>query len=430
VARGAIISILAAACAVPAGAAPGREKALKLPPALAELLTRAQGDLQAGRPAEAIRRLSAHRGQDHALRHLLMGHAYVQQSKLPAAAAAYGKALEMDAALAEAGIALAQVHARQDAWAKAAGLLGRFVNADSCRADVLMLYAQVADRLEDGRLCELLVSKGICRFPGDLRFRRLDLALCIARGEHEAARRTVLMLLKAAPGEADLWQQLAFLHDQAGQGAETVAALEASVLCDPGDLARHRRFLAGLLAAGDWLTAVKHGKGLLAGPLAKAAAADGDVMESLIRAADRGQADEVLGKWLALVPEEAQTRTMRIVTARRSLRLGQAAQARQALGRLIEAGETDPSVFLWAGHLAETAKDWAEARTLYAHARALKGPAARLATLYLARLHIRRGRREEASRLLRKYLETYPEDAPARALLALADAVGRAAPGE
>jgi len=430
VARGAIIPVLAAACVALGAAAPSREKPLKVPPALAELLTRAQGDLQAGRPAEAVRRLSAYRGEDHALRHLLLGHAYVQQSSLPAAAAAYRKALEMDGAMAEAGIALAQVHARRDDWAEAAKLLGRFVNADSCRADVLMLYAQVADRLEDGRLCELLVGKGICRFPGDLRFRRLDLALCIARGDHKAARRAAWRLLKAEPGDADLWQQLAFLHDQAGEAAETVAALEASVLCDPGDLTRHRRFLAGLLAAEDWLTAVQHGKALLAGPLAKAAAADPDVMDSLIRAADMGEADQTLGEWLALVPEEARTRTLRLAAARRALRLGKPTEAREALGRLIEAGETDPSVFLWAGNLAETAKDWAEAQTLYAHARGLKGPAARLASLYLARLHIRRSRREEASRLLRKYLESYPEDAPARALLAVAEAAGGAVPGE
>ena len=122
------------------------------------------------------------------------------------------------------------------------------------------------------------------------------------------------------------------------------------------------------------------------------------------------------------VPAARQTRTMRLVTARRALRLGDRAAAREALGRLIEAGETDPSVFVWAGHLAETARDFPEAQTLYAHARSLKGPAARLATLYLARLHIRRGRREEARRLLRKYLDTYPQDASARALLALASA--------
>ena len=118
------------------------------------------------------------------------------------------------------------------------------------------------------------------------------------------------------------------------------------------------------------------------------------------------------------------------MTARRALRLGETDQARQALGRLIDAGETDPSVFVWAGHLAETAKDWPEAQTLYAHARTLRGQAARLAALYLARLHIRRGRREEATRLLRKYLDAHPEDSAARALLAVADSAGGAAPRE
>ena len=92
------------------------------------------------------------------------------------------------------------------------------------------------------------------------------------------------------------------------------------------------------------------------------------------------------------------------------------------LTNLIQTGETDPSVFLWAGHLAETQKDWPAAETLYDQARRRNGRPARLATLYLARLHFRRGRLTQAAQLLRKHLDTYAEDAPARALLALVEA--------
>ena len=113
---------------------------------------------------------------------------------------------------------------------------------------------------------------------------------------------------------------------------------------------------------------------------------------------------------------------MRLVAARLALRRGKTPQARRALDRLIAAGETDPSVFLWAGHLAETEKDWPRAEALYDQARKLRGRSARLAVLYLARLHFRLLRHADAARLLRKYLDTYPEDASARALLALVDA--------
>jgi len=83
-------------------------------------------------------------------------------------------------------------------------------------------------------------------------------------------------------------------------------------------------------------------------------------------------------------------------------------------------GETDPSIFLWAGHLAEETGDLAQALMLYTQACSLEGRAGQLAPLYLARLHLREGRAGQASEVLRKHLDRRPEDAPARALLAVA----------
>ena len=413
---------IAVACLANAGALRGQDEPRKVAPELAKLLSRAQDDLRQGRPAEALRRLASFRGSDHALRHLLLGHAHAQQSNHQAAVDAYRTALRMDPKLKEAALGLAQVLARQEKWAEAAELLGRSVATDSCDAETLLLYAQVAHRLEDTRLCGLLVNTAVRRFPSDLRFRRLDLAVCLDRGDHRAADAAVKVLLRAAPADADLWRQRAFVSDRAGRGIDTVAALEACLLCDPNDPVRHRRFLASLLAGGDWCTSVKHGRALLAGPIAKAAAADVALMTLLIRAADMGEEDSILESWLALVPEKARTREMRIVAARRALRLGKTGEARAALRRLIEQGETDASALLWAGHLAEKAEDWPEAETLYEHARRREGSAARLATLYLARLYLRRGRTDEAGRLLRAYLNAHPEDSSARALLAVVDA--------
>ena len=424
--RPSLVVLAAIFCLLCAGALRAKDQTHRVPVELAELLARAQGDLRQGRPAEAIRRLAGYQGSDHALRHLLIGHSHVQRSDHQAAIAAYQAALRMAPKLEEAGLGLARVLARQEKWGKAAELLGQFVAADSCDADTLLLYAQVARRREDARLCELLVNTGIRRFPSDLRLRRLDLAVCLDRQDHRRAGEAVDALLRATPADPELWRQRAFVCDRADRQKDAIAALEACLLCDPNDLSGHRRFVASLVVAGDWCTAVRHGRSLLAGPQAGAAAADAGLMALLIRAADMGRQDEVLGEWLARVPVKSRTREIGIVAVRRALRLGEAADARTALRRLIEQGEADAGVFLWAGRLAEKAGDWPEAETLYDHARRQEGSAARLATLYLARLYRDRDRPDEAARLLRAHLDRQPRDSSARALLAVVEA-GRAA---
>lgn len=409
-------------CIASAGAVFAQEKPRRVPPELAEILSGAQELLRQDRPAEAISRLATYQGDDHALRQLLLAHANARQSNYPAAIAAYQAALRMDPKLSQAGLGLAQVYARQNKWGQAAELLGRFITTDSCDADTLLLYAQVAQQNEDARLCELLVEKAIRRFPSDLRFRRLDMAVRIDQRDNLAAGQAIDVLLRANPADPELWRQRAFVSDRADKQADAIAALEACLLCDPNDLAKQRRFVAGLMIAGDWCTAVKHGRSLLAGPLARSAPADIALMGLLIRAADAGQKDAILGKWLALVPEKSRTLDMGIVATRLALRLGELADARSALRRLIEQGRADASVYLWAGHLAERAKDWAEAETLYGQARRQESTTASLAALYMSRLLLHRGRTDEAARLLRAYLDQNPQDSSARALLAVANA--------
>ena len=398
------------------------DQPVKLPPELAEALSAAQDDLRNGQARSAIGRLKGYEGDDHALRHLLLGHACVKLPDEAAAMREYEQALAMDATLAPAGIALAQIHARREHWQKSAELLGKFLNADACAADALLLYAQIAQRLEDRRLCGLLTRKGIVRFPVDGRFRRLDLALLLDEDNQPEARRVLRRLLEKAPADAALWQQFAATHTGAGDDAGRLAALEAGVMCDPGDLAMHRQLLAARLAIGDWPSAIRHGKTLLSGPNATAAAGDTALLDLLVRASDAGEKDDLLGRWLGMVATADRTRAMHLAAARRELRAGRTADARNALGRLIEAGETDPSVFLWAGHLAETAGDTPEAETLYGQARKMSGGSARLATLYLARLMLRAERSGQSARLLSQYLDAHPEDSAARALLALAEA--------
>jgi len=389
---------------------------------LAEVLNAAQDDLRQDKPAAALARLSAYRGEDHALRRLLLGHAHARQGDRASASQEYRTALRMDPALRQAGLGLAQLHAADSQWTRAAQLLGRHLDTDDCEADWLALYAQVAQRMGDGRLLAMLAGVGVRRFPADTRFRRLDLAACLDRRDYRAAAQTLRLLLASSPTDGQLWQHLADVSTRAGNDDDGLAAIEAALLCDPTDLARQRQFLAQLLAAGDSLSALRHGRDLLAGPLAKSAVADVDLVDLLVRAADMGQRDETLGRWLALVPTEKHTPAMRIAAARRALRQGRPAGARAALAALIDQGQADPAVFLWAAHLADNAGDHAQARGLYEQARRDTGSAGRLATLALARLLLRIDRPDHAARMLRAYLDAHPEDAVARALLALAEA--------
>jgi len=394
-----------------------------LPKDLADGLRAAQEDLRAGRAAAAVERLEMlpESVEDHALRHLVLGHAHLRQGHLEEAAEAYRKALAMDPGMTEAGLSLAQVRVRQERWRDAADLLGRYLDTDACAADLLLLYAQTARALQDGRLARLLVEKGIARFPSQVRFRRMDLALAVDEGDAAAVARAAEDLLGRLPGDADLWRHLAWARGETGEPAGRIAALEAAVLCDASDLATRRALLAAELADGNWPTVLARGRDLLAGPLAGKAVADADLMDVLVRAADAGEADAALRAWLGRVPPPKRTRAMRVAEARLALRRGQRGRAREILKQVIEMCDAGPSVYLWAGHLAEQAEEWAEAAAYYGHARSFEGRDARLATLYLARLHLRRGRDAEAVRLLRSYLAERPEDAVARSLVALAE---------
>ena len=86
---------------------------------------------------------------------------------------------------------------------------------------------------------------------------------------------------------------------------------------------------------------------------------------------------------------------------------------------MIEAGKATPDVLLWAGRLAEQQKDLTAAQALYEQARTQAGAQGRLATLYLAGLHIRAGQPSQARKLLQEHLASHPADPQARSLLLL-----------
>ncbi|MBN2505667.1 MAG: tetratricopeptide repeat protein [Verrucomicrobia bacterium] len=407
--------------AVLRGAAP-------IPRDLGPRLQEAQEQLQHQRPHLALQLLQSYQGDDHALRQLLLGHAFAAQinththtnadANAAAALAAYRRALQLDPALDAARQGLAHLHARQEQWADAAALLAQFVSPWTAEADWLTLYAQAALALDDPRLAQTLTEAGLVRFPGNRRLRQLDLTRLVRTGAFAQARTALRHLLRAEPASPQLWEQLAAVALQGGLTNEYLPALEAALLADSENLERHRQFLASLLQEGDWLSAVEHGQRLLAGRLARPASRRADIVELLIRAADDGGREDWLARWLALVPETQRTPAMRLAEARSALRQGRPAQARDALRRLIASGDTRASVFLWAGSLAESEGALAEAEAHYRQAASQSEPAATLAPLHLARLLHSLGRQDEAARVLRQHLEQHPEDVAARALLA------------
>ncbi len=416
VARTILLAVLAAA-----PAAVARDGARKVPPELAEVLNDARAALNQGRPDRAISLLTAWSGADHAIRRLILGHARAQTGDLAGAEADYRAALRLEPDLASAGLGLAHVLVRREEWAAAAESFGRHADVSACEADTLLLYARTARELRDARLARMLIATGIRRFPRDLRFRRLDLAAAMDRADHAAAAEALDMLLAREPTDPELWQYRAAVLQAAGNAEGARAALMAAVLCQPGNLARHKALLRSLVVAGDASAVLARGKALLAGPMRDAAAADLELLELLIRAADQARDDELLDKLLARVAPGDRTEAMHAIEARSALRRGRTPDARAALARLIRAGEADAGAYLWAGRLAEKAGDLAEAETLYRQARRLEGASAELATLYLARLQHRRGRSEGAARLLRAHLDAHPADAAARALLELVE---------
>lgn len=403
----------------------GAETKFPVPRALAPLLEKAQEHLRAERPVEAIKLLESYRGtDDHALRHVLLGHAFYRQERPAPAAAAYRRALELDPGSPGARRALAQILAQQEQWPAAVEMLASVVDVRTSGADWIALYAQAALRAEDSRLARLLVTAGMTRFPGDPRFRKLDVALLTRENRPARAREGLMTLLQADAADAILWSRWASLATDDVPASRRLAAFEAAVLCAPDDLDRHRQFLVALLMAGSAGSAVEHGQTLLAGPLAAAAGEDVDLVELLVRAADAAESSALVRQWTELIPAQKRSRTIQIALARAGLREAEPDRAHEALRRLIALGESDMSIYLWAGRLAEAAGAVAAAQAYYEQARQQDETASGMADLHLARLHIGAGRGGLAAQVLRRYLAAHPEDAYGRALLQVAAPAG------
>ena len=391
---------------------------ISIPQKLAILLNKSKDLMAKGKVKEAVRGLKDWGGKDHALRHLMLGQALETLSMSKDAQVEYMKAIAMDKGLKQAGIALARLAANSGDWKETIRLLGIYLDTAKCDSNLLLFYTRGALEANDNRLAKELIRTGVLRFPLDIEFRRADLTLSVTEGDSKKVARLSKVLLSGDPGNVDLWGQLAWSYSDAGQDKDSLVALEARYLCKPTDISAFQNFVSALIGSGDWITAVKEGKQVLAAPNASKIVANTSTIELLIQAADIGGEEKLLLGWLALVPQKDRTRTMHIIEARSALRRGKVADARKAIEKIIESGKQDASVYLWVGHIAESNKDSDAALVYYKQARQQQGDSGS-ASLYLARLYYRLGRDKESADILEKYLASRPEDSAARAMLSL-----------
>jgi tetratricopeptide (TPR) repeat protein len=184
-----------------------------VPKALVPVLNAAERALKNGETKSAIKLLQSYQGDEDALLALMLGHSHQALKQFTQAENHYRNALKLDVSLKPAKLGLAQVLVDQSKWKAASDILGEVVKVDHGSASELGLYARVAFELRDLRLASLLVERAIIRFPSDLSFRRLDLALLMERNESKKAFEAARALLAKHPNDAQIWKQLAAITE-------------------------------------------------------------------------------------------------------------------------------------------------------------------------------------------------------------------------
>ena len=299
-------------------------------------------------------------------------------------------------------------------WSESAALLSPVVNADSAPANLLALLTRAVLESGDLRRARLLSERGLLRFPDDLRFRRLDLAVLVERRQWNEAAAAAKSILAEQPDDAVAWRQLAAATLADGDDDDKRVVLEAAHLALPDDpliFEKHVRaqFLAGHLDLA---------RVLAERALGIAALRDDERFVRLaVRVAEAARAASLAKRWLDRIPPARRDTPLTLLEARLALADDDAKTAEAALGRLIDRGDASPSVLVRAGQLAEARGALGRAEALYAQAAEGQGDQARIARLFRARFVAKLGDRTRAEQILRTYLAEYPADAYARQLL-------------
>lgn len=321
-----------------------------------------------------------------------------------------GGGVEVDAAVIERGRALAA----EGRWAEAAAALSPVVDPERGPADLFALYTRAVLEAGDLRRARLLSERGLLRFPDDLRFRRLDLAVLVAREEWREAAAAARSVLARAPEDTLAWRQLAaaLLETPDESPSEARAALEAAWLAQPSDRVLFERHLRAQLLAGHVGTARDLAKAVIADPDASL-----ELLTLAVRSAEAAEDLALARRGIERVPPQERNLQLSLLEARVALASEDPEAAEAAFDRLIARGEATPAVLLRAARLAEERGALGRAEALYAQAAEGKGDAGRIARLSFARFLAKIRSYARAEVILRAYLAEHPDDAYARQLL-------------
>ena len=324
--------------------------------------------------------------------------------------------------------AQAQTWARDGEWAKAAQALSPRLDPATAPAPALALLTRAVLESGDVRRARLLAERGLFRFPDDLQFRRLDLAVLIARRQWPEAVAAAKSVLAQRPDDAIAWRQLAAATLESADEAEQRAVLEAAMLAIPDDPVLYDKHVRAQFLAEHYPTAARWVEKALERP---DLVSNPSFIRLAVRVAEAAQRPRLARRWLEKVPPAERDRALTLLEARLALAENAPRRAERALDRLIARGDASSSVLVRAGQLAEARGAWGRAEALYrqaaegrtADAEATAGlepdDSARVARLFLARFLVKIEQTERAERTLRAYLAEYPDDAYARQLLRL-----------
>ncbi len=324
-----------------------------------------------------------------------------------------------DPAAEAAQLAQARQLAVDGRWVEAARILTPLVDPERSAAAPLALLVRSTLEAGDVRRARLLAERGLLRFPDDLRFRRLDLAVLVARRQWPEAAAAARSILAERPSDAVAWRQLAAATLASDDEAEQRAVLEAAHLALPNDpliFEKHVRaqFLAGHLAAAVELVEAALDRSDLR--------ADERFVRLAVRVGEAAHDPALARRWLKSIPAERRDTSLTLLEARIALAEDDPRAAAAALNRLIERGDASPSVLVRAGKLAEDRGALGRAEALYAQAAEGTGEQARVARLFRARFVAKLGDHRRAERLIKAYLTEFPDDAYARQLLRVVQA--------
>ena len=318
------------------------------------------------------------------------------------------------AAPAEGELERARQLAVEGQWSEAATALTPLVDPEISPADPLVLLTRAVLETGDIRRARLLAERGLLRFPDDLRFRRLDAAVLVARRQWPEAAAAARSILAERPDDDVAWRQLAAATLAGADDAEKRAVLEAAYLATPDDAVLFEKHVRAQFLAGHLPTAV----GLIKRALDRAdVARDGRFVRLAVRIAEAAGEPALARTWLRRIPAAKRDTAMSLLEARIALADKDTATAEAALDRLIGRGDATSAILVRAGQLAERRGAFGRADALYTRAAEGDDDDARIAQLFRARLLAKVGDREHAEQALRIYLAEHPADAYARQLL-------------